>query len=249
VSQPSQAQEAIGPEGTTGWYHTITLPDGSVTPGFFDHRPVLDRYELPDRLDGLRVLDVGTFDGFWAFEFERRGASEVVAVDAPDKFHLDWPGWLRPRADEDPGPNFANFEVAHRLLGSSVRRERMPVYDISPERLGEFDMVFIGSLLAHLRDPVAALEAVRTVCRGSLRVVDVVDPVLDRLNWLGSIARLRSRSGRVEWWTPNRTCLREWVESAGFVDVTVGPRFVIPYAFGRRGGIAHALVTARPPGA
>src|SRR5205807_1839841 len=45
------------------WYHTMELPDGTVTPGLFDHRPVIGRYGLPDRLDGLRVLDCGTFDG------------------------------------------------------------------------------------------------------------------------------------------------------------------------------------------
>jgi len=35
---------------------------------------------LPGRLDGKRVLDIGTYDGFFAFECERRGA-QVVAMD------------------------------------------------------------------------------------------------------------------------------------------------------------------------
>src|SRR2546430_9034820 len=54
------------------WYHTLNLPGGVFTKGFFDHRPVLDRYCLPPTFSGHRVLDVGTFDGFFAFEFERR---------------------------------------------------------------------------------------------------------------------------------------------------------------------------------
>src|SRR5579872_3409662 len=73
------------------WYHTIELPGGIVTPGEYDHRPIVSKVPLPERLDGLRCLDVGTHDGFWAFEMERRGAAEVVAIDVEDPSELDWP--------------------------------------------------------------------------------------------------------------------------------------------------------------
>jgi len=55
------------------WYHSLELEPGYVTEGMFDLRPVVDRYGLPARMDGMRALDVGTWDGFWAFEMERRG--------------------------------------------------------------------------------------------------------------------------------------------------------------------------------
>ena len=55
------------------WYHTLELPGGDVTPGIFDLRPYVARYGIPERLDGMRALEVGTWDGFWAFELERRG--------------------------------------------------------------------------------------------------------------------------------------------------------------------------------
>ncbi len=61
----------------------------------FDLRPYVDRYGLPADLSGLRVLDVGTFEGFWAFELERRGAS-VTALDVDRIQQLDWPPRLRP---------------------------------------------------------------------------------------------------------------------------------------------------------
>jgi hypothetical protein len=38
---------------------------------------------LPADLTGRRALDVGSFDGFSAFELERRGA-DVVAIDVED---------------------------------------------------------------------------------------------------------------------------------------------------------------------
>ena len=52
------------------WYHTITFPNGEVTPGIFDHRDLLPHYGLPDDLTGKRALDVGTANGFWAFEID-----------------------------------------------------------------------------------------------------------------------------------------------------------------------------------
>src|SRR5262249_20625446 len=62
--------------GNHDWYHTLELAPGVLTPGWVDVRPVVPRVPIPASLAGLRVLDVGTWDGFWAFEMERRGASE-----------------------------------------------------------------------------------------------------------------------------------------------------------------------------
>src|SRR5258706_14494121 len=37
---------------------------------------------IPADLSGKTVLDVGAWDGFFSFEFERRGAKRVLAIDA-----------------------------------------------------------------------------------------------------------------------------------------------------------------------
>src|SRR5919201_5774181 len=73
------------------WYHTIELAPGVVTPGWFDTRKVVGRLPLPASLAGMWCLDIGTFDGFWAFEMERRGAEEVLAIDILDPLRWDWP--------------------------------------------------------------------------------------------------------------------------------------------------------------
>src|SRR3954452_14999022 len=134
------------------WYHVMELAPGFTTDGWFDLRPYLSRYGLPDRLEGMRVLDVGTWDGFWAFELERRGASEVVAIDLDDERDLDWPPRRRP-AEFSDAPRGEGFHLAREILGSSVQREFLSIYDATPERLGgPFDLVFCGSVLIHLRD-------------------------------------------------------------------------------------------------
>jgi hypothetical protein len=90
------------------WYHTIELAPGAVTSGVVDQRPAANRV-LPATLAGLRCLDVGTFDGFWAFEMERRGAAEVVASDVASFDALDWSRPARARrADEAAGRGSAS---------------------------------------------------------------------------------------------------------------------------------------------
>src|SRR4051795_7659096 len=73
------------------WYHTLELEPGVVTPGWFDTRRALASVPFPASLAGKRCLDVATFDGFWAFEMERRGASETLAIDLLDPTQADWP--------------------------------------------------------------------------------------------------------------------------------------------------------------
>src|SRR5690606_25978634 len=46
-----------------------------------------------------------------------------------------------------------------------VRREILSVYELSPEKLGTFDVVFLSDLLLHLRDPALAIENVCSVTK------------------------------------------------------------------------------------
>ncbi|MEZ5892044.1 MAG: hypothetical protein R3C58_02690 [Parvularculaceae bacterium] len=57
------------------WYHKIDLGDGIVTPGFNFERLWSSTLKVIDAIDykGKRVLDLASWDGFWAFEAERRG--------------------------------------------------------------------------------------------------------------------------------------------------------------------------------
>ncbi|MGI8751478.1 MAG: class I SAM-dependent methyltransferase [Acidimicrobiales bacterium] len=156
------------------WYHTMDLPGGVVTPGEYDHRRVVKRLPLPRSLLGMRCLDVGTHDGFWAFEMERRAAAEVVAIDVQYAEDIDWPE-PRPPIDDDLRAFLVRrkraFTVAKEALGSSVERRYLSVYELEPDVVGEFDFVFLGTLLHHLRDPMGALMAIRRVTRGQLLLV------------------------------------------------------------------------------
>jgi SAM-dependent methyltransferase len=225
------------------WYHTLDLGEGVVTAGMFDHRPVLGHYPLPDDLAGLRCLDVGTMDGFWAFEMERRGAREVVAVDAPDPMALDWPVSLRDTAEKTlDETKEERFALAHRALGSDVQRVARSVYELDPEDLGSFDLVFCGDLLVHLRDPVGALERIHAVCAGSAIVANPIARfgLRDRL----PLAQLDGID-EFGWWTTNLAGLVRMVRAAGFTRVDASRPFKLPYASGGRWKGLRGVVRAR----
>lgn len=250
------------------WYHTIGLASGLETPGWYDCRGVAARI-LPKDCTGMRCLDIGTFDGFWAFEMEKRGASEVTAIDILDESNWDWPARASASVKEaiaDRKGEGNGFVIASEALGSSVERRDASVYDLNPEEFGKFDLVYFGSLLWHLRDPIRGLEAARSVCRGTLVSTDAISFLL---TWLvpGAVANLDG-ADRPYWWKPNRQAFKRMVEIAGF-DVFSGPTaFRMPpgaglpkvplnrktlasregreFAFSSRFGDPHAFLKARP---
>jgi tRNA (mo5U34)-methyltransferase len=234
---PSLAERVAAHEQ---WYHTMELAPGVVTPGWFDTRGARSSVPLRARLDGMRCLDVGTFDGFWAFEMERRGAAEVVAIDVLDVRRADWPVTAVAETIERLERRHAQgsgFEIAADALGSRVKRLDLSVYELDPMRVGTFDVVYLGSLLIHLRDPVSALERVRAVCRGELVCVDAYDVGLTLLHPRRPVAALDG-IGRPWWWEANLAGLQRMIESAGFRVVGRPRRFLMPPGLGQpKGGL------------
>ena len=269
-SSPARPDQRAAIEGLKLWYHTMELAPGLVTPGWFDLRPIVDRLPWPD-VRGRRCLDVGPWDGFLSFELERRGAAEVVASDIAGPTEWDWSVTRRetgPRAmAEIVGPDTgAGFRIAKELLGSSARRIEVSVYDLSPETVGTFDVVVCGSLMLHLRDPVRALEAIRSVCDGEFMSAEQISPGLTLAGRRRPLARQRGGE-RGQWWIPNVACHRRMLEAAGFEIVRAARPYAIPLGPGHpsrgnvtgdvRGriltrlatggsGVPHAALLARP---
>ena len=215
------------------WYHTIELAPGVVTPGQYDLRPIAGRLPL-DGAAGARALDVGTHDGFYAFELERRGAREVVAIDLAGPLEWDWPG--RPPEALAPAGELAEtrkaaFSLAHEALGSSVDLRFVSVYDLDPDEHGTFDLAVIGTLLLHLRDPIGALRAIRRVARTVL-VNDVVSLPLSVRHPRSPHVRLLGSEGVPFWWVPNRAALIRYVEAAGWRVERYSRPYLVPFGTG-----------------
>jgi tRNA (mo5U34)-methyltransferase len=132
----------------SNWYHQIELYPGVITPGVNDTRGCLSLLDLPEDLSGQRVLDIGARDGFYSFECERRGA-EVVAIDYIPA--------------EQTG-----FLIAKQILGSRVEMQQENLYQLRPETFGRFDLVLCLGVFYHLRDPLLALDILRSLTAGRL---------------------------------------------------------------------------------
>ena len=251
------------------WYHGMELPGGIVTPGDYDLRDAAGRIPFPTSFAGRRCLDVGTRDGFWAFEMERRGAEAVVAIDLDDPEALDFPE-PRPQIGLDVRRTLVRresaFHIAHRALGSTVERRNLSVYDLAPEKLGRFDFAFIGTLLLHLRNPVDALASIRRVLRpdGRLMSNDAVSLPLTLTRPRTPSAEVLMQSPRPYWWVPNAAGRRQLVRAAGYEIERDGGPYLMRYGAGwerpdrprgmrlllqhlvLRRGAPHTWIIARP---
>lgn len=232
----------LGPKGLEHyyWYHAVDLGNGLVTPGDYDYRSQIDSFGIPTDLRGLRVLDVGSATGYFAFEFERRGA-EVVSVELPalDK-------WDMLAAEKDAlvaeiaaahkasSPQEAYdrhldgpFLFCHSRLRSKVKRCYSSVYDLTLSKVGgeKFDLVYAGDILMHLFSPLRALDVLSGLCRGSLMLtIEVPFPGPDGEPLISFRGLANGTEGRT-WWMPSRTCAEHMLKRMGFGKVGVAGQY------------------------
>jgi tRNA (mo5U34)-methyltransferase len=213
------------------WYHTIDLGQGIVTNGVDDSRFRLNRIEFPPSFSGRTVLDVGAWDGFFSFEAERRRAARVVATD-----YYSWRGvgWGTENGK-------AGFELAHVALGSMVQDVEIDVMDLSPERVGTFDVVLFLGVLYHSRHPLLALERVASVCRDLLIVETVIDMVGVKRPAAAFYPDRELNNDPTNWWGPNVPAVEGMLKAVGFNRVRTVTRLPsLPYRAAR--ALAHQLL-------
>lgn len=249
-SGPSGRDAAAVVAANPHWYHTIDLAPGVATPGHIDLRRTAPKV-LPADLTGLRAVDVGTFDGFWAFQLERRGA-QTTAVDLARLDAAEWPpnhrAALEQRQREWDVQLGRGFRLAAETLGSTVRRVECNVYDLTAEVVGgQADVIFLGALLLHLRDPIRALEAIRNtlVPGGRLIMFETFSVPETILAPRRPVAHFEPLATQFNWWHANLSLLKAWPWVAGFTAVR-RTGFHHPPARKPMGGWYASLVARRP---
>ena len=229
------------------WYHTIDLGDGLCTPGAYDHRPYLGAYGLPKELTGCTALDIGAASGYFTFELERRGAL-VTSTELPQWLAHDFGPQYASQMTETRAQEYLHdpYQFAHDAIGSHAQRKMINVYDINPDSVGLFDLVFCGSVLLHLTDPARALMRIRSVTRQAAVIATVVYP----LPTPEPLARFMGEPGGFTWWYPNRAAFEAMVRSAGFAGWEWFSEFRLDYADGQPGpyhGVIRAWNTPQRP--
>lgn len=207
------------------WYHKIDLGHGVITPGY-DFDVLWDNIRAVRagvNFDDKRVLDLGSFDGMWAFEAENLGASLVVATDCDMRFD--------------------NFFFCKQVLGSKVE----PYYNVSPHTLTSsldsvltpwdsdpgtkenyrFDIVQHLGLLYHLTDPMSSLFQARAVMkRGGKLLIETAAVIneTEKSYMLFNGRPPKDAAGPwahvyndpTTWWAPTIPCLYELLSAALF---------------------------------
>jgi tRNA (mo5U34)-methyltransferase len=185
------------------WYHQIDLGDGIVTPGVDNTLSRMAALELPSDLSGKSVLDIGAWDGFFSFEAERRGAGRILATDS---YCWSGEGWGTKEG----------FLTASRILGSRADDMEIDVMDLSPERVGTFDLVLFVGVLYHLRHPLLGLERVASVTGDQLifdsytAMTKETDPVM--IFYPGT----ELNDDPTNWWGPNPPAVEAMLRDVGF---------------------------------
>lgn len=223
------------------WFHSIDLGDGRITPGIKSVATLAaesDALNLPSNLAGASVLDVGTWDGYFAFEAERRGADRVVALDhyawsvdhlAYRNYHTEAKraGQVPQPPDEVPGiwdpvtlPGRAGFDYARNHLHSAIEPVLGDFMTMNLDALGTFDVVLFLGVLYHLKDPFLALRRLRQLTRGTA-VIETAGVVLP--GWTAEklwmfLETTELNEDPSAWWAPSAAGLVAACRAAGFRD-------------------------------
>jgi tRNA (mo5U34)-methyltransferase len=180
------------------WHQKWNLFPTIETPGLNDVQGLLARAKFPEKLDGKRVLDVGTWNGCFSFEAERRGAAEVVAL-GPDP--MEATGALKLK----------------KLLQSTATDFRYgTIYDLNPGDIGQFDVVMCFGVLYHLRHPLLALDNLYKICRDTLYLETEITPDFHNESACKFFRRDELNNDESNWFAPNRRCLEDLLFSSGF---------------------------------
>ena len=207
------------------WYHSFEIYPGIYSPGKNKCQPdiYLDRYGVPKDLNGKKALDIGAWDGPYAFELENRGA-DTTALDIHS-------------------PENTGFSTAKKIKDSGVRYIRNSVYDLNPSEHGTFDVVLFLGVYYHLKNPLLALRKIYSVMKPN-GILYFEGAILDNANYVDEICdknfqRLRAvinlpvalfvkdKYSDVwsNWYVPTAVCLDDWMAASGFevlnLDVNV----------------------------
>jgi hypothetical protein len=89
------------------------------------------------------------------------------------------------------------------------------IYHATPEELGQFDLVFCGSVLIHLRDQLLALERIAGLCRGTFISAEEYDQLAGFVPF--PVSRYYAdRDKAVVYWLPSIRTWRHMLWTAGF---------------------------------
>ena len=214
------------------FYHTMDVPGFGTIQGEWDLRGREHEYLGGVSLQGKRVLEMGTANGFLCFYMEKQGAS-VTAYDLSERDSWDIVPFSRIPQEKFSkmvddrrrviGRLNNGFWLAHKAHRSKAKVIYGPVYAV-PDALEPVDIVTFTSILLHVRDPFLALQTAAKHARETIIVTERIAEgrltleLLERSS--GAYARFLPAPEACEpwetWWSLTPEIIRRFVRVLGF---------------------------------
>ena len=215
------------------FYHTMDIPDHGTVRGEWDLRGREATYLGNVAFAGKSILEIGTASGHLCFWMEGCGG-HVTAYDLDATRPWD----LVPYYGADAGAGRDERRTTLERLNNSwwfthaKRKSRArclygSVYELS-SRHGDYDVVTLGSILLHLRDPITALERACARARSEIVITDVSEsqflatkPHLQTEACLHFLPRMEHKSPLDSWYFLPSVLVVEVLKVFGFPSTQV----------------------------
>ena len=157
----------------------------------------------------------------------------VHAVPGRPALHWRASAWRAPLGPDNPWSGQEGFKLARRVLQSQVEDIDVGLDELSPDRIGTFDLVLFMGVFYHLPDPLPILQRVASVTAERLILETHAD-----LLWLRRPAMVFYPGSEVSgddsnWWGPNLALLESLLQANGFAQLDVVYRESVPYRVAR----------------
>jgi SAM-dependent methyltransferase len=195
------------------WRQRIKLDDSQYTMGYLNMPDEWEFNYLPERMDGKSFLDVGSNDGYFPLEAEKRGAVNSVAAD----LYYNGPngnvgGW-----------NIEGIELLREHFHSHVEVVSRSIYDLHQFNR-RFDVVLCSNVISWLDNINEAMAQLCGACNETLYLKDGFltrfdpEPVLQYERGKGPVA-----------FRANLSYIREVLRINGFRHIEIKPIYSYKY--------------------
>ncbi len=225
-----QPQRNVTDQNDCFFYHRMDLPETDTPATNWDLRDCINDYLGGVDFTGKRALDIGTASGYLSFEMEKRGA-DVVSFDMPSSDNWDVVPHYRYKKEQEQRRDSLRkgherlqnaYWYAHKKLNSNAEVFYGDIYDL-PVQMGNFDVVLMGMILGHVRDPFQAIYSASRLCRNTI----IITNQTNRPRWW-QVFKKNKRNGDAQfmpsgnqeilraWWNLSIPCLDRMLSTVGF---------------------------------
>jgi hypothetical protein len=193
------------------FYHAMDIPGIGPVPGTWDLRGRFSDYTGGIELRGKTLLDVGTASGFLTFEAELRGA-RVTSFDALSDDQRDYMAFGEHNRAETFGRTRNSYWLAHHHFKSRAQVVHGNIRDLAVI-VPPSDVVFLGQILVHLRNP---LDTLRQACLLAGEHLVIIEGSFESDSPIAAFLGTGDGSGIHSWWHWSTGLYRRWLSVLGF---------------------------------